>query len=341
MREPFRPNGEPALLPHNSPAAAAPYSPDPNSHFDCEYSIPSVVDLSYASPSGELRNANLSLHMHRSIRMFRRLVPFVSFVLLLAFMITGTARAQTATYHLHSTSSTTSGLLQLTTAGPNPPTSALLTANLRGLATGEYVIKQFDTQTGDPNVSGVIPSGSTLSFTLWMRSTGNQGTMFPRAKLNLNSAIGTSLCIATGTTALTTTLSAYTISCNTTANVTMASTDRFYLWVGINLTKTANTNFNGELDIEGALNGNYDSQITVPLATPAPTLSSLVPSSGAVGSVITIAGNNFRSVQGGSTVKFNGQLAGVSSWNNTTVIATVPTTATTGSVVVTVGGPGK
>src|SRR5207244_3331269 len=82
----------------------------------------------------------------------------------------------------------------------------------------------------------------------------------------------------------------------------------------------------------------YDSQITVPLATPYPTLSSLAPSSGAVGSVMTIAGNNFRSVQGGSTVKFNGQSAGVSSWNNTTVIATVPTTATTGSVVVTVGG---
>src|SRR2546430_6238745 len=274
MREPSPPTGVPALLPHTSAAAAPPHTSDPSSHSDCEHSIPSVGGFSYATSPGRLRNANLSLQVHRSLRVFRRIGPFASFIFF-AFMVTGTARAQTATYHLHSASSTTSGLLQLTTAGPNPPSSALLSANLRGLATGEYVIKQFDTQTGDPNVSGVIPSGSTLSFTLWIRSTGNQGTMFPRTKLNLNSATGTSLCIATGTTALTTTLSAYTISCNTTANVTMASTDRFYLWVGINLTKTANTNFNGELDIEGTLNGNYDSQTTVPLSTPSPTLRSL------------------------------------------------------------------
>ena len=48
----------------------------------------------------------------------------------------------------------------------------------------------------------------------------------------------------------------------------MAATDRFYLWVGVNLTATSATAFSGELDIEGTLNGNFDSNVVLPLGTP-------------------------------------------------------------------------
>jgi YD repeat-containing protein len=251
----------------------------------------------------------------------------------------GMTFAQTASYHLHSEASSTSGLFQLKSAGPDTSSSTVLSVDLKNLAIGEYVVKQFDTQSGNPNSSGVIPSGSTLTFNLWMRKTANKGTMFPRAKVNLNGAAGTSLCVATGTTALTTTLAQYAISCNTAANVTMTATDRLYLWVGINLTGTSNQSFNAELDIEGTSGGNYDSQLAVPLPTPAPTLTGLTPNSGAVGSAISIVGTNFRSVQGSNTVTFfNGKTASVTSWSDTTVLATVPTGATTGSAVVTVGG---
>jgi hypothetical protein len=107
------------------------------------------------------------------------------------------ADAQTNTYHLHQEASSTSGLNQLRSTGPDILTpSPLLSAQLRNNSPGEYVVKQFDTQTGVPNTPGVIASGAVITFTLWMRKTANVGTLFPRAKLNLNSANGTSLCTA-------------------------------------------------------------------------------------------------------------------------------------------------
>jgi Protein of unknown function (DUF4038)/IPT/TIG domain/Putative collagen-binding domain of a collagenase len=70
----------------------------------------------------------------------------------------------------------------------------------------------------------------------------------------------------------------------------------------------------------------------------APSISSLNPNSGPVGTSVTIAGTNFGSAQGTSTVRFNGTAATATSWSATSIVALVPAGATTGSVVVTVGG---
>ena len=71
----------------------------------------------------------------------------------------------------------------------------------------------------------------------------------------------------------------------------------------------------------------------------APSITSLSPTSGAVGAAVTITGTSFGSTQGTSTVKFNGTTATtIASWGATSIVATVPTGATTGSVVVTVSG---
>src|SRR5947199_330277 len=70
----------------------------------------------------------------------------------------------------------------------------------------------------------------------------------------------------------------------------------------------------------------------------APTISSLSPSSGAVGASVTITGTNFGSTQGNSTVKFNGTAATPTSWNATSIVAPVPSGATTGNVVVHASG---
>ena len=51
------------------------------------------------------------------------------------------AKAQSATYHLHKDASTTTGLFQLKTAGPDATTLAIQTVNLKNLAAGEYIIK--------------------------------------------------------------------------------------------------------------------------------------------------------------------------------------------------------
>ncbi|HEY4677484.1 MAG TPA: IPT/TIG domain-containing protein, partial [Candidatus Angelobacter sp.] len=259
-------------------------------------------------------------------------------LLLLSWAFSAAGVAQTATYHLHKeVSAITATNDKLLTAGPDA-TSVALTTTLTSKAAGEYLIKEFETQTGDPNTAGVIPSGSTLTFNLFMRKTANTGTVFPRAKIRLNNATGTLFCTATGTTALSTTVAKQAISCTTTANIAMAATDRFYLWVGVNLTATSATAFNGELDIEGTLNGNFDSNIVLPLGSAAPTITSLTPNAGAIATSVVIAGTNFRTPQGSSTVSFNGVNSTPTAWSATSITAPVPTGATTGSVIVTVGG---
>src|SRR5882672_10888297 len=72
--------------------------------------------------------------------------------------------------------------------------------------------------------------------------------------------------------------------------------------------------------------------------TPAPSITSLNPSSGVVGTSVTISGASFGAVQGTSTVKFNGVTATPSSWSAASIAAPVPAGSTTGNVVVTVGG---
>jgi hypothetical protein len=75
---------------------------------------------------------------------------------------------------------------------------------------------------------------------------------------------------------------------------------------------------------------------TVTISTP--SITSISPTSGPVGTSVTITGANFGSTQGTSTVTFNGTAATPSSWSDTSIVAPVPSGATTGPVVVTVGG---
>jgi hypothetical protein len=76
---------------------------------------------------------------------------------------------------------------------------------------------------------------------------------------------------------------------------------------------------------------------TVP-ASSAPSITSLNPTSGPVGTSVTITGNNFGASQGMSTVTFSGTAAPPTGWSATSITAQVPTGATTGNVVVTIGG---
>ena len=93
------------------------------------------------------------------------------------------------------------------------------------------------------------------------------------------------------------------------------------------------TSHNGSIAAAAAF-----SNVAVGAAAVVPTVTSLSPNSGVVGSSVTIAGSNFGATQGTSTVKFNGTSATPTSWSASSIVTPVPTGATTGSVVVTVGG---
>src|SRR6202158_4060824 len=68
-----------------------------------------------------------------------------------------------------------------------------------------------------------------------------------------------------------------------------------------------------------------------------PSITSVNPTSGAVGTSVTISGANFGATQGTSTVKFNGVTAIPTSWSATSIVAPVPAGAATGNVIVAVG----
>jgi hypothetical protein len=70
-----------------------------------------------------------------------------------------------------------------------------------------------------------------------------------------------------------------------------------------------------------------------------PSIKSLSPNSGSVGTSVTITGAGFGSPQGSGTVVFNANVAAtVSSWADNQIVVTVPIGATTGNVAVTVSG---
>jgi hypothetical protein len=84
--------------------------------------------------------------------------------------------------------------------------------------------------------------------------------------------------------------------------------------------------------------GTASNGVTFTVTVPSPAIASLNPTSGLVGTSVTITGTNFGASQGTSTVKFNGTAGTPTSWSATTIAVPVPTGATAGNVVVTVGG---
>jgi gliding motility-associated-like protein len=69
-----------------------------------------------------------------------------------------------------------------------------------------------------------------------------------------------------------------------------------------------------------------------------PTIISFTPSSGPVGTTVTITGTNFSTTPANNTVQFNGTTAVASASTATSITTTVPAGATTGKITVTVGG---
>jgi hypothetical protein len=71
---------------------------------------------------------------------------------------------------------------------------------------------------------------------------------------------------------------------------------------------------------------------------PTPSITSLSPSSAAVGAPVTIAGASFGATHGASVVTFNGTAATATGWSAASIAVSVPAGATTGNVVVTASG---
>lgn len=85
------------------------------------------------------------------------------------------------------------------------------------------------------------------------------------------------------------------------------------------------------------VNSNNDTIFFVP----GPSVNSVSPGGGTVGTQVTIVGSSFQASQGSSTVTFNGtpvSPGGITSWSNTQIVVAVPAGASTGLLTVTVNG---
>ncbi|MGO9096182.1 MAG: IPT/TIG domain-containing protein [Bryobacteraceae bacterium] len=96
---------------------------------------------------------------------------------------------------------------------------------------------------------------------------------------------------------------------------------------------TGCTSGNVVVTVSGVPSNGVAFTVTTP-----PAVISLSPTSGPRGTAVTISGLNFGPSQGSSTVTFNGTAATSTSWSATSIVALVPPGATTGNVLVTVGG---
>jgi RHS repeat-associated protein len=83
----------------------------------------------------------------------------------------------------------------------------------------------------------------------------------------------------------------------------------------------------------------YAATLDGPSAIPAgPAITQISPTSGGLGTNVTISGSGFGASQGTSTVTFNGVVATPTSWSDTQIQVPAPATSNTGNIVVTVAG---
>jgi pectate lyase len=87
----------------------------------------------------------------------------------------------------------------------------------------------------------------------------------------------------------------------------------------------------------GGEQASSESEFTVEAALTGPAIDSFSPTSGPVGTPVTITGADFSTTAKGNTIKFNGATATVTAASSTSLTATVPAGATTGRLTVTVG----
>lgn len=112
-------------------------------------------------------------------------------------------------------------------------------------------------------------------------------------------------------------------------------------WSASQITVTVPQLSAGAYGVTATVNGvsSNAATFTVTTVTPMPAINTLSPTSGAVGASVTIAGSNFGTTQGTSTVRFGSTNATVSSWSNTSIVAAVPSIAAGATTVtVTVAG---
>lgn len=131
----------------------------------------------------------------------------------------------------------------------------------------------------------------------------------------------------------------------TGANFSIAPSNNIVKFNGTPATVTSATATQLEVSVpSGATTGVITVEVNGMTATSGvftvlqPTISSISPTSGAIGTEVTITGTNFHTTASANLVAFNGNNATVASASPTQLVVSVPVGATTGAITVSAGG---
>ncbi len=196
------------------------------------------------------------------------------------------------------------------------------------------------TQSG-PNLT--FTQGTTASLVIVLTNIGNLASdQLVTVTLTLPTGITYGGSFTSTTPGWTCNASGQTITCTNPASIAgLTGTSTFSVQLNIAANAAGPASLSGSVSTpDGSPNSHSGSKSVIfNSSAPAPNISSLNPNSGPVGTAVTISGSNFGSSQGSSTVTFNGTSAGsASSWSSTSITLDVPAGATSGNVIVTVGG---
>jgi hypothetical protein len=179
-----------------------------------------------------------------------------------------------------------------------------------GAATGNVVVIVGGTSSNGMAFTVTQPAPGISSVT---PTSGPAGTSVTITGTNLGATQGTSTVTFNGTAATVTSWSATSIATTVPVGATTGN-------------------------VVVTVDGQASNGVAFTVNLPAPTISSLTPNSGPGGIPVTISGSNFGATQSTSTITFNGIASNPTSWSATSITAPVPAGASTGKVVVTVGG---
>ena len=181
---------------------------------------------------------------------------------------------------------------------PTGATTGDVVVTVGGVQSNQYA---FEVGTAAPNITSISPTSGAVGTAVTLKGTG------------FGSSQGTSTVAFNQASGAPTSWSATQIKVPVPAGAT-----------------------SGSVVVTSGIENSNSVSFTVPGT--GPSITSLSPSSGPVGTSVTITGTNFAPTQGTSTVTFNGVAAIATGWSLTSIVATVPSGAANGSVVVTVAG---
>jgi len=191
----------------------------------------------------------------------------------------------------------------------------------------DYVRVYEQTDTLAPVVVGVSPGGGSTGVPLTTTVAARFNESMAPASIN-----GTSVLLRVGATVVPATVS-YT---EATRTATLAPTA--LLAPLTTYTVTVKSGASGVTDLAGNPLASDATWSFTTTNDAQPVITSLSQVSGSVGTSITITGSHFGPTAATGSVSFNGATAATTSWTTTSIVTIVPVGATSGPVVVTVGG---